>query len=245
MKNKILLLFFLFLTLVGSPAVAADLLVFAGSGMRFPLEEIGRDFTAETGIKVAFDFDGSGRLGTKVLMGIRPDLFVPGSDKWALKLKEEGYVEECEPVAFHTPIIITTRGFGKIKGLRDLTRKDVKLALADAKAAAIGRNNQRMFKKVGLDRTEMNVVARGISVKQLVRWVETGSVDAAVVWRADAIQSGVVDSVEIAPEDNLIDSIPICRMKSPGHPEGANKLWKYLQEHGPAVFSKHGFKTIK
>jgi molybdate transport system substrate-binding protein len=244
MKKNITLICLCFVLAAGAQAAAAELLVFAGSGMRVPLEELGRDFSREQGGEVAFDFDGSGRLGTKILMGVQPDLFIPGSDKWAIKLRNEGYLGDCVPVAYHTPIIITTKGFGKIRSLHDLTRKDVRLALADAKAAAIGRNNERLFKQAGLDPADMNIVARGINVKQLVRWVETGSVDAAIVWHADAVQSDLVEAVEIAPESNQIDSIPLCLMKNPAHPEDAARFWTYLRDRGPAVFSRHGFRAV-
>lgn len=245
MKHKVLLLMVTLVLMMCSLAFSADLLVFAGSGMRAPLEELGKNFEAETGINVAYDFDGSGRLGSKILMGVRPDLFVPGSDKWALKLKDEGYVKECVPVAYHTPVIITPKGNHKVKSLNDLTDKNIKLALSDAKAAAIGRNNQRLFKKIGLDTADMNIVARGVAVKQLVQWVESGSVDASIVWRADAIQSGQVETVELPEGINVIDSIPLCMMNRPSHPVEADRFWQYLLENGSKMFTKHGFQSIK
>jgi len=242
MKKLCLLLVFLF---VASNVFAADLLIFAGAGMRAPLEELGKSFSDETGIEVAFDFDGSGRLGSKVLMGIKPDLFVPGSEKWGLKLKKSGHVDECVAIAYHTPVIITPEGNLKVKSLNDLSRRDIKLALGDSKAAAIGRNNQKLFKRAGLEPETMNIVARGINVKQLVSWVETNSVDAAIVWRADAFQSKRVATVAIPTELNPIESIPLCRMTTPGHPEAAARFWDYLLVQGPAVFAKHGFRTIE
>lgn len=242
MKKIILLLILL---LWAGTAFASELLIFAGAGMRAPLQELGEEFTRETGVDVAFDFDGSGRLGSKIMMGIKPDLFVPGSEKWGRKLEQEGYVDHCVAIAYHTPVIITPKGNRKVKSLNDLIRRDVKLALGDSKAAAIGRNNQKLFKKAGLNPAEMNIVARGINVKQLVNWVETGSVDAAIVWRADAFQSQLVETV-IIPEDlNTIESIPLCRMVTPGHPEEAAKFWEFLLARGAEVFAKHGFKAIE
>ncbi len=241
MKKFYLLLLFI---LVANTGLAAELLVFAGSGMRAPLEELGKSFSDETGIEVVFDFDGSGRLGSKMLMGVKPDLFIPGSDQWALKLKKEGLVEECVAIAYHTPVIITPKGNHKVKSLSDLTRPDVKIALGDFKAAAIGQNNERLFKRAGLDPATMNIVARGISVKQLVSWVETNSVDAAIVWAADAFHSEKLETIAIPAYVNQIDTIPICKLKDPGHPVEATRFWDYLLVKAPAIFSKHGFEAI-
>ncbi|EAT16863.1 molybdate ABC transporter substrate-binding protein [Desulfuromonas acetoxidans] len=242
MKKIYLILIFV---LVANSGFAAELLVFSGAGMRVPMQELGKKFSDETGIDVAFDFDGSGRLGSKMLLGVKPDLFIPGSNKWAQRLKKEGLAEECVAIAYHIPVIITPKGSHKVQSLSDLTLPSVKLALGDLKAAAIGRNNKRLFEKVGLDPAAMNIVARGINVKQLVSWVETGSVDASIVWAADAFQSGQVETIAIPPDVNQIDTIPFCRLKSPGHPVEANLFWQYMLVEAPAVFSRHGFKAIK
>lgn len=245
MKYKLYLLSTLLVLLLGHTSFAADLFVFAGAGMRVPLTELGQNFTEETGIKVIYDFAGSGRLGGKILLGIKPDLFIPGSEKWALRLKQEGYVKECIAVAYHTPVLISPHGNHKVKSLNDLTNKAYKIALGDGEACAIGRNNKRMFQAAGLDPAEMNVVARGVSVKQLVQWVETGTVDASIVWRADAFQSGQVEVVELPASINPIDSIPLCQMTQPSNSKEAFMFWKYLLENSATVFFKHGFQTIQ
>jgi molybdate transport system substrate-binding protein len=231
--------------LISGNCTAQELLVFAGSGMRAPLEQLGQDFSRETGIGVVFDFDGSGRLGSKILLGIKPDLFIPGSDRWALKLKSEGYVEDCLAIANHTPVIIRPKGNNKVEGLSDLTRKDLKVALGDAKSAAIGRINQRLFKSAVIDPQQVNVVARGINVKQLLSWVETGSVDAAIVWQADAFQSQKVETIAIPAKVNPIDCIPVCLLKKSEHPEAAARFWNFLRTRSQSVFAMHGFNVIE
>jgi molybdate transport system substrate-binding protein len=202
-------------------------------------------FEKETSIKVDYDFDGSGRLGTKILMGVGADLFIPGSNKWALKLKDEGHVETCYPIAYHTPVIITPKGSQLVRTLNDLSRKDLKLALGDLKATAIGRNNLKMFKKAGLNPDEMNIVARGINIKQVVQWVESGAADAAIVWRADAVQSGQVEIIEIPQELNLIETIPMCLLTQAQHRPEASRLLDFLRSRGPAVFAGHGFNPVE
>jgi molybdate transport system substrate-binding protein len=244
-KYKLFLLMLTLISTLVSPAFSAEVLIFSGSGMRLPLEELGRNFTAKTGIMVFYDFDGSGRLGSKILAGITPDIFIPGSDKWATRLITEGYIQKCLPVAYHVPVIITPKGRHQIKSLNDLTNGDYKLALGDAKTSAIGQNNQRLFKKLGIRSENMNVVARGIAVKQLVQWVESGAVDAAIVWRVDAVQSRQVEMVELPQKLALEESIPLCRMKAPPHPEAGTRFWTYLLKNGPRIFAEYGFQVIK
>lgn len=85
MLKRILPVLFFFLISFPLPAIAGtqEILVFAGAGMRRPLIEVGRRFERTSGVKVIYDFAGSGRLGNKVLVGQWPDIFIPGSAKWA------------------------------------------------------------------------------------------------------------------------------------------------------------------
>ena len=123
---------------VFSQTESREILVFAGAGMRLPLNEIGKKFGSQHGIKVLYDFEGSGRLGNKVLVGQTPDVFIPGSDKWAKILKEKGYVDNYTPIAFHTLVIITPEENSNVTCLNDFSNPNNKIVLGDAKACAIG-----------------------------------------------------------------------------------------------------------
>ncbi len=220
-------------------------LVFAGAGMRVPLNEIGKQFEAKYGIKVVYDYEGSGRLGNKILAGQRPDTFIPGSEKWARTLQKKGYIKKYAPIAYHIPVIITPLDSVKVNSLQDFMKKDVRLVLGDAKACAIGRVGNRIFKKAGLDETKMHVVARGVTVKQLVHWIEGKNADASIVWHADAVESGRVRIIPIPKEVNCIAQIPVCTMKQPYHPKLAAKYIDYLLTEGKVIFKKYGFKIAE
>ncbi|MCW8799487.1 MAG: molybdate ABC transporter substrate-binding protein [Desulfobacter sp.] len=244
-KSKILVLC-IWICLISSPVFSQtesrEILVFAGAGMRLPLNDIGKKFGSLHGIKVLYDFEGSGRLGNKVLVGQAPDVFIPGSDKWAKILKEKGYVDNYTPLAFHTPVIITPEENSNVTCLNDFSNPDNKIVLGDAKACAIGGISTKIFKKTGLDESAMRVRARAVTVKQLVLWIEGRNADAAIVWKADAVQSGKVRIVYIPEEDNIINMIPVCRMAE--HNQAATAYVNYLlSSEGKEIFKEHGFKV--
>ncbi len=242
MKSVFLLLCLLILA---TPARSGELLVFAGSGMKQPLNAIAAEFTEKTKIPVSLDYSGSGRLGGKILLGLIPDLFIPGSEPWALTLKEKGLVSNLLPLAKHTPVIITPPGNNKVTKLEDFTDNSVKLAIGDSDACAIGKNNQSLFERAGIAHEAMNVVASGMSVKQLVQWVESDSVDASIVWRADALQSGQVQVIDIPVSLNRIDNILACMLVDPPHPKEAELFFQFLAAKGPEVFARYGFQIIQ
>ncbi|MEW5804119.1 MAG: molybdate ABC transporter substrate-binding protein [bacterium] len=239
-----------------------EILVFAGAGMQSPLDEIGKKFEERYGVKVIYDYEGSGRLGNKILVGQSPDVFIPGSEKWARILKEKGYINDYTPIAYHTPVIITQKGNGSIGSLHDLADLNNRIVLGDAEAAAIGGPSTEILKKAGLDESKMNIKARGITVKQLVLWVEEKNADASIVWRADAVQSGKVKIIEIPEKYNCINMIPVCQMakgndnaaapdKSNVTDNGTGSQWasRYislvLSDEGKGIFARYGFEAAK
>ena len=152
-KYKVFLsvLFFLISSIAFARDDSKELLVFAGAGMRLPLTDVGEDFERKYGVKVLYDFEGSGRLGNKILVGQSPDIFIPGSDKWSKILKKKGYVKDCAPVAYHTPVIITPKGNSKVNSLGDFLDSNNRLVLGDDRACAIGGVSAAILKKAGLD----------------------------------------------------------------------------------------------
>ena len=221
-----------------------ELLVFAGAGMRIPLNEIGERIEKIYEIRVIYDYEGTGRLGNKILAGQSPDVFIPGSDKWAKILKTKGYVEYYTPIACHTPVIITPEENRGVNSLGDFSGGGNRLVLGNVKACAIGGVSAAIFKKAGLEESGMNIRAKSVSVKQLVLWIEGNNADAAIVWKADAVQSGRVRIISIPKQHNITSIIPVCGMVK--HKKAANKYIHYLLSiEGKAIFKKYGFEVVE
>lgn len=162
MKKLVLTIFVIMIVIRANAGWAEDsLMVFAGAGMRAALDEIAMQFEAESGIRVVHDYEGSGRLASKILAGQKPDVFIPGAEKWAKLLKEKGHIKTYFGLVHHTPVILTPTNNTKVNSLEDFTKQDVRLVLGDAKACAIGRTGGRLLEKAGLDETKLNVVSRG------------------------------------------------------------------------------------
>ena len=248
LKKYVALFLVILVCFVSSTAFAQkefrELLAFAGAGMRLPLNETGAKFEKRYKVKVVYDYEGSGRLGNKILVGQSTDVFIPGSNKWAKILKKKGYIEGCSPIAYHTPVIITPKENSKVNSLDDFSDIGNRLVLGDARAAAIGGASAAIFKKAGLEESRMNVRAKGQAVKQLVLWIEGNNADASIVWKADAVQSGRVRIVGIPEQYNVRSIIPVCQMVK--HKKETNEYIQYLLGvEGKAIFKKHGFEVVE
>ena len=248
LKKYEILFLTLLICLISFPAFSRkehkELLVFAGAGMRLPLNEIGGKFEKLYGINVLYDYEGSGRLGNKILIGQTPDVFIPGSERWAKILKEKGYVTDCTPIAYHTPVIITPKGNTRVNVLGDFFDSNNRIVLGDIKACAIGGVSALIFKKADFEESKMNVKARGATVKQLVLWIEENNADASIVWKADAVQSGKVKIVDIPEQFNFRSIIPVCQMGK-HKKEASQYIYYLLSVEGKEIFRKNGFEAVK
>ncbi len=221
-----------------------EIFVFAGAGMRIPLDKIGEKVRHKYGIKVLYDYEGSGRLGNKILAGQIPDVFIPGSDKWAKILRKKSYITDYVPIAFHTPVIITSAKNTTINSLHDFVNRNNRFVLGDTRSCAIGEVSAEIFKKAEIKELEINIKARAVSVKQLIFWIEENNADASIVWKADAVQSGKVRIIAIPEQYNVTSIIPVCHMVK-DKKEAAEYIDYLLGAEGAGIFKKYGFEAAE
>ncbi len=80
----------------------------------------------------------------------------------------------------------------------------------------------------------------------MLTYVETGNVDAAIVYKTDALISPKVEVVEKAGENTYAPIIyPVGVVKSSTHPEEAQLFYEYLQnKKSIETLEKYGFKGL-
>src|SRR5207244_6245787 len=97
------------------PAVAAteparrELLVFAAASLSDALEEVGRAFTAATGVGVAASYAASSVLAKQIEAGAPADAFFPADVAWVESLAKRALIQPSPPrdVLRNMPALIT------------------------------------------------------------------------------------------------------------------------------------------
>ncbi|XRP96644.1 molybdate ABC transporter substrate-binding protein [Methanocaldococcus sp. 16A] len=225
---------------------------YVGAGMQKPMDEIGKLFEEKYGIKVEYDYAGSGYLYSKILASNDGDIFMPGAYFYVGELEKRGYILKYTNFTKHIPVIVVQKGNPKnITCLEDLGKPGVKVALGDENIA-IGRTFKKILAKAEKDnpgiteKINKNVVVRGATVKQVLLYVIEGQADVAVVWRADAIENkDKVDIIPINPKYNVIKTVPIAILKTTKNKETAEKFYNFVLTEGKEIFKKHGFEVIE
>ncbi|ADC68727.1 molybdenum ABC transporter, periplasmic molybdate-binding protein [Methanocaldococcus sp. FS406-22] len=225
---------------------------YVGAGMQKPMDEIGKMFEEKYGIKVEYDYAGSGYLYSKILATKEGDIFMPGAYFYVGELEKKGYILKYKNFTKHIPVIVVQKENPKnITCLEDLGKPGIRVALGDDNIA-IGRTFKKILQKAekydpGIsEKINKNVVVKGATVKQVLLYVIEGDADAAVVWRADAIENkDKVDIIPINSKYNVIKTVPIAILKTTKNKENAEKFYNFVLTEGKEVFKKYGFEVIE
>jgi len=227
---------------------SADLLLFAGAGLRQPTDQLIQTFQKETRHTVSVTYAGSGQLMSSILASGQGDLFMPGAFFYIKKLEEMGRIDSSKNLVAHTAVVgVNIHKANLIRSFDDLARPGLRLALGDPKAMAFGRMARKILSRSPLKEAILkNVVVYGATVKQLAMYVSQGDVDASIIGRADAFQfRDRIRMVPIPPAYFQPEIVAIAVLKDSKHPKTASRFRDFMaSKKGIAVFEDFGFLPL-
>ncbi|ATF75439.1 molybdate ABC transporter substrate-binding protein [Pasteurella multocida] len=229
-------------------AQAAELYLYAGAGLKDPVEKIVKQFEKETGNNVTIEYGGSGQLLARYNTVKTGDLYLPGSSDYVEKLEKTGDVKASAPLVLHIPVMaIRKEKSAGIDSFKALAESNLRLGIGDSKAMALGKGAEKMLELSGYQ-AQLNdkIVVKAATVKQLMLYLLNGDVDAAVVGRSGAWK--VRDKVDLLPNpaDTPEEKVTIALLASTKHPKEAKQLLDLFDsEQGVKYFVDEGFLPIK
>ena len=246
MKLKIILPAIFALT--GILVAKEPLMVYCGAGIRPPMEEIGKRYEDETGIKVQYVYGGSAQLLAQIELTKKGDLFLPGEEFYIDIAAKKGLITDVkETIAYWVPVILVQKGNPKqIKGLEDLIKEGIRVGVGDERICAIGMITEKIFIKNKMkDEVEKNIIVRTSTAPDLGNALKLKSVDTVIIFDSIAeLYKDAGDITQIPIEQNEPCKIVIGILKSSLNKEESNKYLKYLKgEKGVKIFKKHHYKT--
>ncbi|TCP97304.1 molybdate transport system substrate-binding protein [Cricetibacter osteomyelitidis] len=227
---------------------AADLYLYAGVGLKEPVEKIVKQFEQQTGHKVTIEYGGSGQLLARYNAVKTGDLYLPGSNDYVEKLEKTGEVKASAQLVLHIPVMAIRKDKSAgIHSFQALAESRLRLGIGDSKAMALGKGAEKIFERSGYQKAlNDKVVVKAATVKQLMLYLLNGDVDAAVVGRAGAWK--IRDKVDILPNPagTPEEKVTIALLSSNQHPAEAKQLLDFFKsEQGVKYFTDEGFLPIK
>jgi molybdate transport system substrate-binding protein len=177
-----------------------ELVVYCAAGLIKPMEQIGEAYEKEYGVRVDSRPNGSKAwLGELRKHPTNVDLFLAADDETMNQARSEGLVAETIPVTVQHPVIALRKGFPKdrLHSLRDLLDKDIRVALPNPETTSIGSvvraAHPKEWESLANQLSPLDVkVSYAGTVVEVANLVKVGtSVDAGIVWDANAVQAGL------------------------------------------------------
>jgi molybdate transport system substrate-binding protein len=221
-------------------AVSGPLTVFAAASLTGAFTAIGKDFqAAHPGTAVTFNFAGSSALAQQINQGAPADVFAS-----AAPTNMADVTSAISPVTFARNQLVIAVPKGNPKGitkLADLAEPGLKLALC-AGQVPCGAAANTALKAAGVT---VHPVTEEQDVKAALAKVTLGEVDAALVYRTDALAAASsVDGVEFPESAQAVNTYPIAVLRDAPNPPTAREFVTYvLSPAGQRVLAAAGFQS--
>ncbi len=172
--------------LLGTRAVADEILVAAASDLQYALPEVAARFEKETGHKLRITFGSSGNFFSQIQNGAPFDVFLSADAEYPRKLAAAGTAEGGSLAVYGIGrIVLWVPPSSKLdlgKGLAVLLSPEVKkVALANPQHAPYGRAAVAALRHEGLYEQVSGRFVLGENISQTMHFIESGNADAGFV----------------------------------------------------------------
>lgn len=266
MKNR-LLLFFIAAILAAAALTAgcsgnkqaeapalpkAELTISAAVSLKDALAEIQKTYeAAHPDIQLVYNLGASGSLQKQIEQGAPADVFISAAPKQMNDLEEKNLVKKATRknlVENKLVIIVPAASILSIAGYEDLAKNEVqKVSIGETGSVPAGQYAQEVLKKLEIWDTVQSKAVLAKDVRTVLTYVETGNVDAGIVYQTDALASNKVKIAAAAPEGSHQPIVyPAAVLAETKQEQAATAFLAYLSTPDcRAIFEKYGFTMSK
>lgn len=226
------------------------LTISAASSLKDVLGDIKQLYSKEKPtVSITYNFGASGSLQQQIEQGAPIDIFISAAAKQIDTLQEKKLLidDTRKNLLTNKVVLIVPTSGAAISDWKNLTDSNVKqVAFAEPTSVPAGKYAQEVLTSLGIfDKVKQKTVFAK-DVRQVLNYVETGNVDAGIVYETDAKLSNKVRVVAIAA-DNLHSPIvyPVAVLKRSQNQANAIEFIQFLDsKQSTDLFEKYGFKRL-
>jgi molybdate transport system substrate-binding protein len=238
------------LTKVSSQS-STGLTVSAAASLGEALQEIKTIYKkTQPNVNITYNFGSSGSLQQQIEQGAPVDVFISASPKQmdALQSKDLLLSGTRKDLLTNQMVLITPKSITGITGFKDLTKPQVKrIALGEPKSVPAGQYGEETLKFYGILEQIKSKLVYAKDVRQVLTYVESGNVDAGLVYITDAKSSNQVKVAATAsPGAHTPIVYPVGVVRNTKQVNTAKDFVQFLSSNpAKAVFTKYGFGIAK
>ena len=227
---------------------SAQLTVHAAASLTDAMKEISATYEKQSGDQLRLNFDASSILARQIEEGAPADIFLSADEAKMDELQKKNLLAPGtrRTLLSNTLVIVVPAESGlTIRSAADLATSDVikKIALAQPSSVPAGIYAKEYLSAQGLWERIAPKVVPTQNVRAALAAVESGNVEAGIVYKTDALISKKVKvALEIPAADGPKISYPVAALASSADLAAAKRFLTYLESAASlALFQKDGF----
>lgn len=231
-------------------AEPVNLTISAAASLKDAMEELITIYAKQhPDVIISYNFAASGPLQKQIEEGAPVDLFISAGKSQMDALAEKGLLVDASRIdLLGNELVLIANKDSKLTGFEGLTDPGVaKISIGTPETVPAGKYAQEALTSLKLmDKLQPKLVMAN-DVRQVLTYVETGNVDAGLVYRSDAMSGKEIKVVAAAPADSHKPIVyPMAVIKSTKHQKETEAFAAFLSgDEAAQVFTKYDFKTVK
>jgi molybdate transport system substrate-binding protein len=226
-----------------APALEGDITVFAAASLTDAFDDVGAAFEdANPGVSVELNYGPSSGLREQIVAGAPADVFASANTSNMDQVVEADAAGEPESfVTNQLEIAVPAGNEAGVTGLDDFADADLLIGLCaeDVPCGEFGREalaNADVTPSIDTNEPD---------VRALLTKIESGDLDAGIVYITDVLAAGdAVEGIEIPADDNVTATYPIATLSDSGNAEVADAFVAFvLSDDGQEILGSYGFDS--
>ncbi|MDF9406847.1 MAG: Molybdate-binding periplasmic protein precursor [Pelotomaculum sp. PtaB.Bin013] len=231
-------------------AGTVSLTISAATSLKDAAEELKTIYVKQRpGIAIIYNFAASGTLQKQIEEGAPVDIFISAGKSQMDALAEKCLiVDNSRRDLLGNELVLIARKDSNLTGFESLIGKSVaKISIGTPETVPAGKYAKEALTTLKLwDEIETKLVLAK-DARQVLTYIESGNVDAGIVYRSDVLAGRDIKIVAAVPEGTHEPIIyPMAVIKTAKYQKEAEELAAFLLSDEVArVFEKYNFKSIK
>ena len=233
------------------PSGAVNLTVSVAASVQEAMEAVQAAYRAEAPlVSITYNVGASGSLAQQIAQGAPVDVFLSASPQWMDHLATNGQIvaRTRQDLLLNSLVVIVPAGTATVTDWQELRGDRVaKLSIGEPNSVPAGRYAKETLSALQLFEPLQPKLVFSKTVRQVLAYVETGNVDAGLVYATDAKLSPRVQVVATAPTDSHSPIVyPVAVVAGSRQREAAQAFVEFLSsQRAIAIFEQYGFAMAK
>jgi molybdate transport system substrate-binding protein len=234
-----------------SSAPRVILTVSAGTSLQDALKAIAETYHQQKPeVTIAYNFGSSGSLQQQIEQGAPVDIFFSAAAKQMNALQDKNLLlpETRKDLLTNEVVLIVPQEISTVTAFEDLSKDEVeKIAIGDPESVPAGEYAKEVLIQLNLYDALQDKFIFAKDVRQVLSYVESGNVDAGIVYATDAKSSSKVTVATTAPAESHKPIVyPVAVLKDSKNPEPSQAFLEFLaSEAALKIFEQYGFSPVE